>query len=66
MKEEFEKHQRGNTLANTLTGGGASGFDAAAWLAGSNNEAAEVAVSKSTPAEAKSGSGGGGKSRRRG
>ena len=64
MREEFEKSQRSNTLANTLTGSGGGGFDAAAWLAGSNTDA-QPGTSKSTSNDLR-GSGGGGKARRRG
>ena len=62
MREEFEKQQKGNTLANTLSGSG-GGFDAAAWLAGSNTDA-QTGSGKITGSETK-GNGGGGKTRRR-
>ena len=64
MREEFEKSQRSNALANTLTGSGGGGFDAAAWLAGSNPDG-QGSTAKSTSNELR-GNSGGGKPRRRG
>ena len=38
MKEEFEKQQKGSSIANALTGQGSGGFDAASWLAGAGSK----------------------------
>ena len=68
MREEFDKQQRTNTIANTLTGSGGGGFDAASWLAGGSKTHVATGPSihrKITDSEAKGG-GSGGKPRRRG
>ena len=59
MREEFEKQQRTNTIASTLTGSGGAGFDAASWLAGGSNADASAGPSKTTGSEAKGNRGGG-------